>query len=132
MESIRPNQSSLADMATPTRHAPQEVRQATEEAIDVSLYGANTEWKEMALRALREVCLKKHRFTIDDVREIVQQSHLTTPDNRAMGGIITMGRKCGWIVPTGEKIPSLVGHGTPMMVWESKLFTLYKPTQHGY
>ena len=61
---------------------------------------------------------------MNDVRDMVKLSHLTTHDNRAMGGIVSTALKEEWIEYTGKSILSHVGHKSPLQIWRSRI---YKP-----
>ena len=101
-----------------------EIKVVTDEAIQRGLEHADTEWKDMALRCLKAVCLEKERFTMNDVRWLIDASLIKTHDKRAIGGVMRKAKTMGWINSTGEFIRSKIGHGIPMTVWRS---LLYKP-----
>lgn len=96
-----------------------EMLQRTDEGINNSFINAHDKWRFCALECLKEVALSKERFTVDDVRSLVSMSGLHTHDNRAMGGVIKTGVKNGWIIATGQTVPSVVGHKIPMQIWKS-------------
>ena len=106
-----------------------EIRRLTDDALARGLEHSVAEWRMMALEALYSVARTKERFTVNDVRPIVDASPIKTHDKRAMGGVIAMGRKLGWIEATGEAIPSKVGHMVPIQIWKSKIIELKAPVQ---
>lgn len=101
-----------------------EIQKITDQAIDEAYAGANMAWKKMAFECLKKICETKQTFTMNDLRELVNQSPIKTSDNRAMGGVVKTARKAGLIVPTGSSIVSKVGHKSPLQIWKS---TIYKP-----
>jgi hypothetical protein len=95
------------------------IEQETRDAIERGYDHAKVEWRQMALECLYEVCLTMKTFTVNDFRDKVDASPIKTHDKRAMGGVINTARRLGWIEPTGDTIPSRVGHKTPMQIWRS-------------
>lgn len=104
------------------REDPTEIRQATEKGVNSGYSHADATWKEMALECVRVIALEKSTFTMNDVRWLVRQSPIKTHDNRAMGGVIKKAQKLGWVQPTGQSIPSKVGHGVSLQIWKSNLY----------
>lgn len=100
----------------------EDIRRITDDAIDQGYRGADISWKDMALECVRMVCLKKERFTTNDVRWLIEASPIKTHDKRAMGGVMKHAQKIGWICRTGESIMSRVGHGVPLQVWRSRIY----------
>ena len=112
-------------MKKPERKFPvdtEKMNKVTEEGIEKGLENAHETWRGMALEALHKVCLSYDVFTVNDVRAVVEKSPLKTHDNRAMGGIMKTGEKEGWLAPTGETIPSVVGHKTRIQIWKSLIY----------
>lgn len=98
------------------------IRSETDAAIKRGFDAAQAEWRIMALECLYDTCLKHETFTVNDFRNRVLKSNLHTHDNRAMGGVMMTGKSLGWIVRTGESIPSRVGHFVHIQIWKSKIF----------
>lgn len=98
------------------------MNKATEAGIEQSFDNAHNEWRSMALECLRVICTTRETFTVNDVRDLVKLSPLKTHDNRAMGGVMVTGRKNGWLLPTGQSIPSIVGHKVHIQVWKSLIY----------
>lgn len=97
----------------------EEMHAVTEKAVDQSYQNADSQWREMALQCVKVVCEKHDTFTMNEVRALVQMSPLKTHDNRAMGGVMKTARARGWFAPTGESIPSVVGHKVHIQIWKS-------------
>lgn len=100
----------------------EKMEEVTEKGIEQSFENAHEEWRAMALEALYKVCKSYETFTVNEVRQVVEASKLKTHDNRAMGGIIKTGQKEGWLAPTGDTIPSVVGHKTHIQIWKSLIY----------
>lgn len=100
----------------------QKMNEATERGIQEGLDHAHEQWKRMAIGVLYEVAQTRETFTVNDVRAIVKLSTLRTHDNRAMGGVMQHGKKEKWIEPTGQSIPSVVGHRVHIQVWRSNIY----------
>jgi hypothetical protein len=99
-----------------------EMNRVTEEGIEKGFDNANEEWRAMALNCLYNLCLARETFTVNELRDIVKRSPLKTHDNRAMGGVMATGKKEGWLTPTGQTIPSVVGHKVHIQIWKSLLY----------
>lgn len=104
------------------------IQAETDRAIQKGYDAAHAEWRAMALEYLYETCLQMPTFTVNDFRKKVRASSLQTHDNRAMGGVMVTGRRLGWMKPTGEAIPSRVGHKVPLQIWQSLVYKPYQPT----
>lgn len=100
----------------------EKMEEVTEKGIEQGFENAHEEWRAMALDCLHKVCLSYDTFTVNDVRALVERSPLKTHDNRAMGGIIKTGQREGWLAPTGESIPSVVGHKVHIQIWKSLIY----------
>jgi len=98
------------------------MQEVTEDGIKRSFENAHEEWRAMALHHLHQLCISKETFTVNDLRDIVRSSPLKTHDNRAMGGVIVTGKKNGWLAPTGESIPSVIGHKVHIQIWKSLIY----------
>lgn len=114
------NSMTLLDMIT--KEEQKQMQFLTDKGIKTSFDNAHEEWRSMALGCVRDVCLKHKTFTVNDVRALVKLSTLKTHDNRAMGGVMKTAQKMRWLEPTGESIPSVVGHKVHIQVWKSLLF----------
>ncbi len=99
-----------------------EMHKVTTEAVKRSYDHADDEWRAMALDCVKHVAQRHETFTVNDVRDLVQLSHLKTHDNRAMGGVMKTAQRIGYIAPTGESIPSVVGHKVPIQIWKSLIY----------
>lgn len=99
-----------------------QIKIETDRAIKRGLDHVHVEWRNMALKVMLKVCQKKREFTMNDVRDIVKQSHIKTHDNRAMGGIAMTALNLGWISHTGKFIISRVGHKSILQVWKSNVY----------
>ena len=80
-----------------------------------------TEWKETTADIILHLAQTKQTFTTDDVWERV-----TKPLNpRALGPVMKLAQKSGWIEPTSEFISSKrpVAHARPVRVWRSLIYT---------
>lgn len=95
---------------------------ATNRAIEQGFDNAHDAWRAMALECLQQICLTKETFTVNEVRELVSLSDLKTHDNRAMGGVMVTGKGKGWLAPTGQSIPSVVGHKVHIQIWKSLIY----------
>ena len=97
-------------------------RAARDAAMDESSGGANEAWKEATLDAIHATAKRRDKFIVDDIWPHFHSSE-TTKDLRAVGPLMRVAQREGWIVPTGEFRPSYVpsNHATPRRVWESKL-----------
>jgi len=97
------------------------IQAETESAIKKGWDATRAEWRIMALQVLCRTALTHKTFTVNDFRGEILESEIKTHDYRAMGGLVKAAEKFGWIEPTGETIPSRVGHKIPMQVWRSRL-----------
>lgn len=98
------------------------MNEATARAVEQGYDNAHDAWRAMALECVQQICLTKETFTVNDVRDLVKLSDLKTHDNRAMGGVMVTAKGRGWLLPTGQSIPSVVGHKTHIQVWKSLIF----------
>ena len=97
-------------------------RAARDAAMDESSGGANEAWKEATLDAIHATAKRRDKFIVDDIWPQFHSSE-TTGDLRAVGPLMRVAQREGWISPTGEFRPSYVPshHATPRRVWESKI-----------
>jgi hypothetical protein len=100
-----------------------EIKEVTDEAIARGITNANELWKEKAIECLERVARERKFLTIDNVRDLVDKYNVHTHDKRAWGGIMKKGKSLGLIEPTGMEQPNKTGHGIPMQVWKSKIYT---------
>ena len=111
-------EQTLFDSITPT------VKQQADFAIKKGLDNADSIWKEKALEAIHDLCLKQLEFTADDIRFVLTEEEAETHDRRAMGGIMRTASKNGWCESTGRYEASKFTHGHLHQVWKSKLFLI--------
>lgn len=80
---------------------------------------ADTEWKKEACLAVELLCKRGNGFTGDDVWRLLEGTHVSTPEPRALGAIIQQFAKQGKIRPTGEYRKSMrkESHRRPLTVW---------------
>lgn len=95
----------------------EEAKAAIRRGWDASKVG----WRKQALIILLQTALSREVFTVNDFRDKIKESGITTHDNRAMGGLMVTARGWGWIKSSGDEIRSRVGHGVPLQVWKSNI-----------
>lgn len=91
-------------------------------AIGKALQYADAMWVQAALNAVFRVACNEELFTTDSVW--TWGDGLPTPrEPRAMGSVMRVAEKAGWIEPTREHWLSKrpVCHRRPLRVWESRL-----------
>ena len=95
---------------------------ARDAAMDESSGGANEAWKEATLDAIHRTAKRRDTLIVDDIWAHFHSSE-TTKDLRAVGPLMRVAQREGWIVPTSEFRPSYVPshHATPRRVWVSKI-----------
>ncbi|MAB58260.1 MAG: hypothetical protein CL524_12015 [Aequorivita sp.] len=95
---------------------------ARDAAMEESSVGANTAWKEAALDAIYVTAKRRDTLIVDDIWKHFHSSE-TTGDLRAVGPLMRVAQREGWIAPTKQFRPSYVPshHATPRRVWKSKL-----------
>ena len=78
---------------------------------------ANTDeaWLANALTAVRQLADSGHEFTSDDVWRLVP----TLDEPRALGAVMTVAARRGFIFSTGQYRPSArpICHGRPVKIW---------------
>lgn len=92
----------------------------TEAAIQGSFAGANPEWKRQAIEALHLVAAQKAELTSYDVYPKIDAD---TSDFRAMGAVMRIGAKNGWIAATDKVVSAALPGSHPHLarVWESRI-----------
>lgn len=98
------------------------VVEATDSAIQRGLDSAHIRWRELALKAVHQICLEKETFTADDVRRITETFQVKTHDTRAAGGIMRVAKKNGWCETTGDFRTSDFTHGHMQHIWKSNIY----------
>ena len=85
--------------------------------------GADPDWKDQALAALRRLCLERPDFIGDELWEFVERP---PGDARASGPTMLAGRRAGWMEKTGAYKPSTIptSHCVPRCVWRSLIYVL--------
>ena len=99
----------------------QAVEIARDLAIDSASRGADRDWLTSALRGVRVLAARNMYLTSDDVWRWMRPLQLTTPDNRAMGAVMSSSARDKYIEATKEWRISerSVCHGRPIRVWKS-------------
>ncbi len=116
-----PPQRTIDDLLLPSDILAQ-IEREKEESIKRGWDASKSDWRATALRILCETALSEKIFTVNDFRDRIKQSGVTTHDNRAMGGLMMTARQWGWIEESGEEIESKVGHKSHIQVWRSKIY----------
>ena len=81
---------------------------------------AEPDWKALADEAIRQTCLTRPEFFVDDVWEVGNLPQ--TREDRALGPRMRAAAKAGWCVRTDRTRPSVRSHGSPKPVWRSLLY----------
>jgi hypothetical protein len=90
------------------------------ETSQAHVMGAAAEsWKSYCLALIRDVARLNNRFTSDVVMLAMQQK---PHDPRALGPLMKVAQKMGYIRPLNEYKPSVRRHATPLRVWESLIY----------
>ena len=93
-------------------------KRLSESAQSSVLGNAASEWVEYCLDLIRNIARMNDRFTSDTVMlAMTRKPH----DPRALGPVMKMAQKKGYIRPTDEYRPSVRRHATPLRVWQSCL-----------
>ncbi len=94
-------------------------RDAAMEQIETA---TNPEWKEAALDAIHQTARYHSEFIVDDVWRNFH-SNESTRDKRAIGPLMRVAQREGWITPTDKFRPSYVvhHHATPRRIWKSRI-----------
>lgn len=110
------------NLFTPTAEYVEEMNTQTEDAIERAYKHAPDEWRKYALQCVEAVAKRNEEFTVNEVRSLIKAGIYKTHDNRALGGVMKTAQRLGIIEPTGNTIPSVVGHRTPIQIWRSRIF----------
>ena len=86
--------------------------------------GASLGFMEAARLALTYLAWTRPTFFVDDVWQQMGEGWPDTRDYRAMGPVMSRGKRDGLIDPTDEFVPSaqVRSHSTPRRVWKSRVF----------
>tara|TARA_R100000808_G_scaffold1155_1_gene5430 strand:+ start:3616 stop:3963 length:348 start_codon:yes stop_codon:yes gene_type:complete len=97
--------------------------EARDTGIKQAEQNAGSEWAKIALDALVRTALEKQEFIVEEVWKNIPND-FTTHENRAIGAVITRGKKEGIIEPTGRYKKSSIRqhHSTPRQIWRSKIY----------
>jgi hypothetical protein len=97
----------------------QAARDAAMEQVEAA---AQPEWKEAALDAIYTTARHRADFIVDDVWQNFHGND-STRDKRAIGPLMRVAQREGWITPTDKFRPSFITHhhATPRRVWESRI-----------
>lgn len=80
---------------------------------------ADSDWREMALEAVRQTCNELDEFISDDIWTI---SGLEAPEeSRALGPVMLRAARLGWCAKTDRVRPSVRSHLSGKPVWRSRL-----------
>jgi hypothetical protein len=97
----------------------------TEIAVKKGFDSTKIEWRKMALETIYRLCAENEFLTANEFGEEIKANPLKTHENRAIGGVIIMARKFGWVENTGkfkERISKSFHKGAMNAVWKSLLF----------
>ena len=75
-------------------------------------------WRLDALNALQELARTRPTLTIEHLSPLCGATH----DRRALGGILTEGKRRGWIENGGLVYAGAERHGRPIVQWHSRLY----------
>jgi hypothetical protein len=91
---------------------------------------ANSQWKEAALRILKDICERHREFTTDLLAEELGKTMHHTQDLRAVGSIMRKAMKNGWCLrsTTFTKSNRKHCHSMDIPVYQSLLFP--QPHEH--
>lgn len=112
---------TLEDILLP-KEMLEQIEKEKKQAITRGWDASKSDWRTTALRILCETCLTLRKFTVNDFRNRIKESRVTTHDNRAMGGLMTTALRLGWIEASGDEVTSQVGHKSKLQVWDSKVY----------
>jgi len=81
----------------------------------------NPEWREAALDAIYYTARRLTEFIVDDIWQNFHNDDLR--DKRAIGPLMLVAKREGWITPTDKFRPSYIvhHHATPRRVWKSRI-----------
>ena len=79
-------------------------------------------WKEAALDAIHQTARLHSEFIVDDVWDYLETDE-EIEDKRAIGPLMRVAQREGWIEPSGKFKPSRVvsHHATPRRIWKSRI-----------
>lgn len=79
-------------------------------------------WREAALDAIHQTARLHKEFIVDDVWDYLETDE-EIHDKRAIGPLMRVAQREGWIAPTDKFRPSRVvhHHATPRRVWKSRI-----------
>jgi hypothetical protein len=79
------------------------------------------EWREAALDAIYLTARHRAEFIVDDVWQNFHNDD--SRDKRAIGPLMRVAQREGWIAPTDKFRPSYIvhHHATPRRVWKSRI-----------
>ena len=79
-------------------------------------------WKEAALDAIQQTARLHSEFIVDDVWDYLETDE-EIEDQRAIGPLMRVAQREGWIEPSGKFKPSRVvsHHATPRRIWKSRI-----------
>ncbi len=99
-----------------------------DEALAQVEANANSQWKEAALRIVKELCLTRRTFTTDDIADEMGKTMHHTHDKRVMGTVMRNAMKNGWCFRTQVfvKTQRKAHHASDIPIWES---LIYSPNQ---
>lgn len=97
--------------------------------IEQGYMNAKAQWKATALEIVRRTAEHFAMFTVNDFRDELKKTGVKTHDNRAIAGIMRTAQAREWIKPSGETIRSRVGHGGPLIIWQSLICKRNQPVQ---
>jgi hypothetical protein len=100
-----------------------DLKSATDDAIERSEAHADPDWKEAAFDAVRRCAQALPVLIVDDVWKHMT-GNVDTHDNRALGPVMLRAKREGLIESTGTFRHSyLRNHGTPRPLWKSLIFS---------
>tara|TARA_Y100001938_G_C7799587_1_gene286486 strand:+ start:185 stop:505 length:321 start_codon:yes stop_codon:yes gene_type:complete len=97
--------------------------QAARDAAMAQIHdGTKATWNEAALNAVHQTARLHAEFIVDDVWDYLETDE-EIEDKRAIGPIMMLAKREGWIKPTDRFQPSkVVGHhATPRRIWKSRI-----------
>lgn len=84
------------------------------------------EWRKAALEIIYELCVAKEKITANEFTVKIKSMQIKTHDNRAIGGLIRLAQKFGWVAKTGEVEISKAGHLSRIQIWKSLICGKFK------
>lgn len=104
-----------------TKKTLKDARAARDEAIGQVDRAADERWKACMSQAVHHVASLQYTFSSEDVIEAYDELGFdaSTRDLRALGAVMRRAAKDGICKKSGEYMPSIRRHCTPIVVWES-------------